>query len=112
MRLLLLFPLLISSIANADEIYTIEQDGEEIDVTSGWPSCTREFRNGLVRIDCLSKLDGPVYYFDEKTRKLVAECYGWRADRSKEPKCPFPKEWLEQGESCNPVPCYPDDRND
>jgi len=99
---ILLFPLLISSIAYADEIYTIEQDGKEIDVTSAWESCTREYRNGLVRIDCVSTADGPVFYFDEKTRKLIAECSAWRVDPT---KCP-PKKWSEQGESCNPVPCY------
>src|SRR5262245_621624 len=36
-------------------------------------------RGGLIKVDC-TLLDGPAYYFDESTRRMVEPCSFWFAD--------------------------------
>jgi len=99
---------LVSSIAIADETYTVELVGEDIDVTSINASCTApQTRNGIVRINC-SILDGPVYFFDESTNKIISICPFWGCDlldddeqrQTCRTECP-PKQWPIEVPNCD-----------
>ena len=96
------------SLAVADEVFTVEHDGELIDVSSSNIHCLPpEARNGIVRINC-SMFDGPVYFFDELTKDNISICTFWgcgllRDDEEREAcktKCP-PKRWPIEIPDCD-----------
>ncbi len=103
----LLCCLLVSSVAIADEIYTVKRGGEVIDVTSIHRCFPPQTRNGIVRINC-SAFDGPVYFFDESTRENISICPFWGCDlldddekkQTCRTECP-PKQWPLEVPDCD-----------
>lgn len=44
---------------------------------SGGLDCTEVARcNGIVKVDCQSAVDGPLFYFDEASHEVISTCGG------------------------------------
>ena len=57
---------------------------------SGGIQCSEQGRcNGIVKVDCKSAADGPLYYFDEDTAELINCCGGccFTPDPAKQEDC-------------------------